>query len=108
FHRVVTEAMPRMNFEAELGTISGSFAQLFQKPVARFSVAMCGSFAISASVKFDHGRAERFGGVELRRVRLNEQRNADARFAQLAHKRRQTIVLACRIDAAFGRALLAL
>ena len=59
-------------------------------------------------MQFHHRRAQRARGVELAAVGLDEHGDADARRTQRRDDRLQTIVLAGRVDAAFGGALLAL
>ncbi len=67
-----------------------------------------GRVAIGTGVDFHDRRAERLCRVELAPVRLDEQRHAHARLAESAHEGREPVVLAGRVDAAFGGALLAL
>ena len=75
--------------------------------LGRLRVAGDRRLAIGAGVKLHDRRAEALRRVELAAVRLDEQRDADARLAELAHEALQVIVPAGRVEPAFGGALLA-
>ena len=59
-------------------------------------------------MQFDDRRAQRDRRLELARIGLDEQRDADAGVAQAGDHRLQVIVLAGGVEAALGRPLLAL
>jgi hypothetical protein len=59
-------------------------------------------------MQLDDRRAQGHGGLELARIGLDEQRDADAGIAQACDHRLQVIVLAGRIETTLGRPLLAL
>ena len=59
-------------------------------------------------MKLDHRRTQRRRRIELALIGFDEQRHANVGLTQQAHHRREAIVLARRIDAAFGRPLFAL
>jgi hypothetical protein len=60
-----------------------------------------------ADVDFDYRRAQLGCRFDLPLIARDEQRYANARIRQLRDNRRQMIVLAGGVEAAFGRALLA-
>jgi hypothetical protein len=58
-------------------------------------------------VDFDHRRSKFGGHLDLCRRRTNKQRYLDAGMFELAHHRRELVVLTDHIEATFGRALCA-
>src|SRR5690606_3814607 len=104
--RVEGQPVPGMYFEAEFGAVARRLCE-----PAEFNgegrLARLPGFAIASGMQFDDWRAECLGGVELAPVGLDEQRHADARFAELRHHRREALARAGGVEAAFGGALLA-
>src|SRR5690606_510940 len=70
-------------------------------------VAARGSFAIGAGMEFDDRRPQPGGGIELLRIRLDEERYADAGLSELEDEALQVVVPAAGVEAALRRALLA-
>ncbi len=64
--------------------------------------------AIAPGVEFDDRRPEGAGDVELARVGLDEQRDADAAAAERRDHRRKALATGDHVEAALRRALLAL
>ena len=93
-----------MAFEAELLAERGGLLD-----AQKLGVAL-GAFdlAVAAGVQLDDRRAELHRHLELARIGLDEQRDADAGVAQPRDQRLQVIVLADRVEAALGGPLLAL
>jgi hypothetical protein len=61
------------------------------------------ALGIGAGMQFHHRRAERGGGAQLRRVGIDEQRDADAGRTQGGDRRAQRVELAGGIQPALGR-----
>ena len=102
--RIEGEAVAGVAFEADALGVGGSRDQPVEVTPAFGTLGL----AIGARMQLDHRRAQRLGGVELGRVGLDEQRDADAGFAQPPREWLQLGEAAHRIQAAFGRPLLAL
>ena len=64
-------------------------------------VALEHGFGIRAGVQLDVGDAKRARGIDLRRIGVDEERNAN-RGAETANIRRQAVVQSDGIQAAFG------
>jgi hypothetical protein len=104
FDIFICQAMPGMDFQADAFAIDRRLADLFQQPVT----LRAGRIGISAGMQFHHRCAQRARGIELTAVRLDEHGDTDTRRPQRRYDGLQAIVLAHRIDAALGGALLAL
>ena len=93
-----------MALQPDLLAVGGSLHDARQLGVALGALDL----AVAAGVQLDHRRAQRHRHVELARVGLDEQRDADAGIAEPRHHGLEVIVLADRVEPALGRPLLAL
>ena len=93
-----------MRLDAVLGGERGGVGNAAQLDRA----GLAGQMGIGAGVKFDHGRAKLDRGLDLGGVGLDEQADADAGIGEGADDRAQHRDLAGGVQAALGRALLAL
>ena len=101
---VIGEAVAGMDLDAVLGGERGGVGEAAQLRALRLS----GHLGIAAGVQLDDRRAERQRRLDLLRIGLDEERDADLGVAQLGDHRREMRALAGRVEPAFGRPLLAL
>ena len=87
-----------------LAASAAASAMRFNSVDALFAVDM----GVAAGVEFDDRRAEADGGFDLRRIGLDEQADPDVGAAQFVDEISEVIVLPGGVEAALGRALLAL
>ena len=96
--------MARMHLDPVLRRQRRGVGQAAQLGGARLAV----QFGVAAGVQLDDRRAEADRRIDLRRIGLDEQRDAHPRLAQLRDDGRQALELPRRVDPALGRAFLAL
>ena len=101
-HVVIVHAMAGVHGQPEAARVPGRIAEPLQ--LARLTLAA--RVGIRARVQLDDRRTDTRRRFELRRIRIDEQRDADARIARAArHTGAERCDLRCRVEAAFGRHL---
>ena len=77
------KAVAGMGLKARSGGIAGGLLEPPELTVQRRPVALGYRLALGAGVEFDHIGLDRACGVDLQRIRIDEQRNLDAGAFQL-------------------------
>ena len=97
-----------MDLEAQALGEGRHFDQARQFRVAVVPAFLGPGVAIGAGMQLDHLRADAVGGLDLGCIRGNEDADAAPRLAQGGDVVGEVVLLACDLEAAFGRPLLAL
>ena len=101
----VVEAVPGMDFEAEAFRQRSAIAQQLPFGARLRRVHFGERVAPGAGMQLDDGRAQFRRGLNLRGLRADEQRNANAGVFELMHDWFKLRALAGSVETALGRAL---